>query len=97
MALQAKREEIATHIAEELGLGALNSLSTEERAAVEQQTIETIEGCDPTSSEPADCSDADRQTRKLLAEYRALQQQSVDERAARLAKEAEEFDRQDDA
>ena len=95
--LQAKREQIATHIAEGLGLGALNSLSTEERAAVEQQTTVTIEGCDPTSSEPADCSDADRQTRKLLAEYRALQQRSVDERAARLTEEAEVFDRQDDA
>jgi hypothetical protein len=95
--LQAKREQIATHIAEGLGLGALSGLSTEERAAVEQQTTETIEGCDPTSSEPADCSDADRQTRKLLAEYRALQQRSVDERAARLTEETEVFDRQDDA
>ena len=35
-ALAAKRKEIATHIALELGLGSLTSLSAADRAMVEQ-------------------------------------------------------------
>jgi len=37
-ALAAKRKEIATHVALELGLGSLASLSAADRAMVEQQT-----------------------------------------------------------
>ena len=71
-ALAAKRKEIATHVALELGLGELARLSDADRAIVEQQTTETIEGCSMDSDEPADCSDADRTMRRLLAEHRAL-------------------------
>ena len=66
------REEIAALIALELGFGDLEALSPEDRAAVEQQTTETIEGC---GDEKADCTDAHVKLRGLLAEYRRLQQQ----------------------
>ena len=72
LALHAKREEIAAHIASDLGLGGLAGLSKDEQAAVDQQTTETIEGCDPTLPEPSDCSDADRTMRRLLSEHHAL-------------------------
>ena len=39
-ALRAKREEIAAHVAHELGLGDLRSLSAADRATVDQQTSE---------------------------------------------------------
>lgn len=71
-ALAAKRKEIATHVALELGLGSLTSLSAADRAMVEQQTTETIKGCSTSTEEPSDCSDADRTMRRLLAEHRAL-------------------------
>ena len=72
MALHAKREEIAAHIARDLGLGGLPGLSRDERAAVDQQATEIIEGCDPTSPELSDCSEADRTMRRLLSEHHAL-------------------------
>lgn len=72
LALAAKRKEIAAHVAQELGLGDLAGLSPTDRAMVEQQTDETIEGCGTDTDEPADCSDADRTMRRLLAEHRAL-------------------------
>src|SRR4051812_21830646 len=54
-----KREEIAAQVALELGLGALTSLTLADRAAVERQTDETIEGCDSAAADPSDCTDAD--------------------------------------
>ena len=91
LALRAKREEIAAHIARDLGLGDLAGLSREERAAVDQQTTETIEACDPASPEPADCSETDRSMRQLLSEHRALSELRADEDNARLAEEGEVF------
>jgi len=79
VALRAKREEIAAHVAHELGLGELATLSPTDRATVDQQTDETIEGCTTDGAEPADCSDADRTMRRLLAEHRALVEQKTDE------------------
>lgn len=79
LALHAKREEIAAHVARDLGLGDLAGLSREERAAVDQQTTETIEGCDPASPEPTDCSEADRTMRRLLSEHHALKDVQADE------------------
>lgn len=72
LALRAKREEIAAHVALELGLGSLAGLSRADRAAVDRQTDETIEGCSTDTEEPSDCSDADRTMRRLLAQHRAL-------------------------
>lgn len=72
LALRAKREEIAAHVALELGLGSLAGLSRADRAAVDRQTDETIEGCSTDTEEPSDCSDADRTMRRLLSEHRAL-------------------------
>ncbi|CAO4183522.1 hypothetical protein [Methylorubrum aminovorans] len=89
VALRAKREEIAAHVAHELGLGELAGLSPTDRATVDQQTNETIEGCTPNSPETADCSDADRTMRRLLAEHRALEEQQGDEDNTRLAEEGE--------
>jgi hypothetical protein len=97
LALHAKREEIAAHVARDLGLGDLAGLSQEARAAVDQQTTETIEGCDPASPEPADCSEADRTMRRLLSEHRALSELRADEDNARLAEEGEVFAPEDDA
>lgn len=97
LALHAKREEIAAHVARDLGLGDLTGLSREERAAVDQQTTETIEGCDPASPEPADCSDADRTMRRLLSEHRALSELRADEDNTRLAGEGEVFAPENDA
>ncbi|AWN44361.1 hypothetical protein DK389_04520 [Methylobacterium durans] len=82
VAINAKREEIAAHVAQELGLGELAGLSREDRAAVDLQTYETIEGCTADRPEPADCSDADRTMRGLLAEHRALKEQQADENDA---------------
>ncbi|MER2264312.1 hypothetical protein [Methylobacterium oxalidis] len=82
LAIKAKREEIAAHVAQELGLGKLAGLSREDRAAVDLQTDETIEGCTADSPEPADCSDADRTMRRLLAEHRSLKEQQADENGA---------------
>jgi hypothetical protein len=78
-ALAAKRKGIAAHVALELGLGDLAGLSAADRAMVEQQTSETIEGCGTDTDEPADCSDADRTMRRLLAEHRALAEEGGDE------------------
>lgn len=71
-ALAAKRKEIAAHVALELGLGNIASLSAADRAMVEQQTTETIEGCGTDGAEASDCSDAVRTMRRLLSEHRAL-------------------------
>ena len=79
-ALAAKRKEIAAHVAHELGLGSLASLSAADRAMVEQQTTETIEGCGTDTDEPSDCSDADRTMRRLLTEHRALMEESDHDR-----------------
>jgi hypothetical protein len=79
-ALAAKRKEIAAHVAHELGLGNLASLSAADRAMVEQQTSETIEGCGTDTDEPSDCSDADRTMRRLLKEHRALMEESDHDR-----------------
>ncbi|TXN03074.1 hypothetical protein FV222_08870 [Methylobacterium sp. WL103] len=95
--LDAKRDEIAAHIARDLGFDGLAGLNPSDRAAVDQQTAETIEGCDPASPEPVDCSDADRVMRRLLAEYRGLQQIRTDEGNVRLAEEGEVFAPEDDA
>jgi hypothetical protein len=97
LALHAKREEIAAHVARDLGLGDLAGLSREERAAVDQQTAETIEGCDPASPESADCSDADRTMRRLLSEHHALRDLRTGEDNVRLAEEGEVFAPEDDA
>jgi len=97
VALNAKREEIAAHVARDLGLGDLAGLSREERAAVDRQTAETIEGCDPASSEPADCSEADRAMRRLLSEHRALSDMRADEDNVDLVEEGEVFAPEDDA
>jgi hypothetical protein len=74
LALAARRKEIAAHVASELGLGDLAGLSPADRATVEQQTTETIEGCSADTDEPTDCSDADRTMRRLLAEHQALKE-----------------------
>ena len=95
--LDRKRDEIAAHVAAELGLGPLADLSPEERATVDQQTTETIEGCDAASSEAGDCSEADRQMRKLLGEYRALATLHADEGNVRLAEQGEVFAPENDA
>ncbi|KQP52328.1 hypothetical protein ASF39_20065 [Methylobacterium sp. Leaf108] len=97
LALDAKRKEIATHVARELGLGDLASLTPTDRAIVDQQTNETIEGCSGDTSELADCSDADRTMRRLLSEHRDLEELRTDEANVRLAEEGEVFSRDDDA
>lgn len=97
LALAAKRKEIATHVALELGLGDLAGLSSADRAMVDQQTDETIEGCSAGTDELADCSDADRTMRRLLSEHRALEEMATDEANVRLAEEGEVFSREDDA
>ena len=97
LALAAKREQIAAHVAGELGLGDLEGLSVADRTVVDQQTEETIKGCTPGSDEPSDCSDADRTMRRLLSEHRALEELNTDEASARLAEEREVFSRDDDA
>ncbi|WP_336490945.1 hypothetical protein [Methylobacterium nigriterrae] len=97
VALRAKRGEIAAHLARELGLGELATLSSKDRAAVDQQTDETIAGCSPDAPEPADCSDADRTMRRLLSEHRALKELKADEANVRLAEEGEVFAPEDDA
>ncbi|AWN44354.1 hypothetical protein DK389_03895 [Methylobacterium durans] len=97
LAIKAKREEIAAHVAQDLGLGDLAGLSREDRAAVDQQTDETIEGCTADSPEAADCSDADRTMRRLLSEHRALAEQQADEDNTRLAEQGEVFATKDDA
>ena len=63
-----------THVALELGLGDLAALGPADRAMVDRQTDETIEGCSADTDEPADCSDADRTMRRLLSEHRALEE-----------------------
>ncbi|GJE78564.1 hypothetical protein [Methylorubrum suomiense] len=65
------REEIAVLIALELGFGDLEALTAEDRAVIERQTTETIEGC---GDEKADCTDTHVRLRGLLAEYHRLQQ-----------------------
>lgn len=97
LALAAKRTEIAAHVASELGLGSLAGLSSADRAVVDKQTSETIEGCRADADQPADCSDADRTMRRLLAEHRALEEMRTDEADMRLAEEGEVFGREDDA
>lgn len=92
-----KREEIAAHVARELGFDGLAGLSPAERAAVDQQTAEAIEGCDPSLPIPADCADADREMRRLLSEYHAPQQLRADNSNVRLAEEGEVFAPEDDA
>ncbi|MER2266682.1 hypothetical protein [Methylobacterium oxalidis] len=79
VALRAKREEIAAHVAQELGLGELATLNPIDRATVDQQTDETIEACSPDAPVSAECSDADRTMRRLLAEHRALKELKPDE------------------
>ena len=79
LAPHAKREEIAAHIARVLGLGDLAGLNRDERAAIDQQTTETIEGCDPTAPELFNCSEADRTMRRLLSEHHALKGAQADE------------------
>ncbi|MFC5554772.1 hypothetical protein [Methylobacterium iners] len=95
--LDAKREEIAGLIAQELGLGDLSSLNPSERATVDQQTAETIEGCGDDAAEPADCTEATLRLRQVLKEYRDLETLRSDELDARLAEEGEVFAREDDA
>lgn len=97
LALHAKREEIAAQVARDLGLGELAGLNQEDRAAVDQQTEETIGGCNPTSPEPSDCSEADQTMRRLLSEHRALSDLRASEDNARLAEEGEVFAPEDDA
>ena len=97
LALAAKRTEIATHVALELGLGDLQGLSPADRAIVDQQTAETIEGCSANTGEQADCSDADRTMRRLLSEHRALEKMRTDQVNVHLAEKAEVFSREDDA
>lgn len=95
--LDAKREEIAAFIAGELGLGALETLSPSDRAAVDRQTAETIEGCGETGDEAADCTEATPRLRELLQAYRRLDELRTDELNVRLAEEGEVFSREDDA
>ncbi|MGT2479552.1 hypothetical protein ACU4GR_13225 [Methylobacterium oryzae CBMB20] len=64
---------------------------------MDQQTTETIEGCDPASAEPADCSDAGRTMRRLLSEHHALSELAADEGNARLAGEGARFAPENDA
>lgn len=97
LALAAKRMEIATHVALELGLGDLSGLSRADRDVMDQQTDETIEGCSAGTDEPADCSEADRTMRRLISEHRALEEMRTDEANVRLAEEGEVFSREDDA
>jgi hypothetical protein len=95
--LDTKREEIAAHVARDLGFDGLVGLNPSDRAAVDQQTAETIEGCDPASPVPVDCSDADKEMRRLLAEYRGLLQLRTDAGNVRLAEEGEVFAPENDA
>jgi hypothetical protein len=96
-ALRAKREEIAAQVALELGLGELGGLSPADRDLVDRQADETIAGCATPATEPADCSDADRTMRRLLAEHRALAELKADEADTRLAEEGEVFAPENDA
>jgi hypothetical protein len=96
-ALRAKREEIAAQVAHELGLGELGGLSPADRALVDRQADETIAGCGAEAADAADCSDADRTMRRLLAEHRALAELKADEANTRLAEEGEVFAPEDDA
>lgn len=95
--LDMKREEIAAQIARALGFGGLASLSPSDRATVDQRTSVAIEGYDPASPMAADGADADRELRRLLAEYRGLQQIRADQDNVRLAEEGEVFAPEDDA
>ncbi|KAB1068548.1 hypothetical protein F6X53_31640 [Methylobacterium soli] len=96
-ALHAKRQEIAAHVALELGLGDFSTLSAADRAVVDQQTDEAIEGCGTDTPEPSDCSDADRTMRRLLSEHRALKEGKAGEANVPLAKEGEVSAPRDDA
>jgi len=95
--LEAKREEIAALIAAELGLGDLEGLKAADRAVVDLQTAETIDGCGEDADAPADCEEANLRLRQLLREYSALKELRTDEADVRLAEEGEVFSREDDA
>lgn len=95
--LDMKREEIAAQIARALGLDGLASLSPSDRATVDQRTKVAIEGYDSASPMAADGADADREMRRLLAEYHGLQQIQADQDNVRLAEEGEVFAPEDDA
>ena len=95
--LDAKRGEIAELIAAELGFGDLEGLSAGDRAVVDLQTTDTIEGCSENADAAADCEEANLRLRQLLREYGALQQLRMDEADARLAEEGEVFGRENDA
>lgn len=95
--LETKREEIAALIAAELGLGDLEGLKAADRAVVDLQTAETIEGCGDRADAPADCEEANLRLRQLLREYSALEELRMDEADVRLAEEGEVFGREDDA
>lgn len=97
LALEAKREEIAAEVAAELGLSDLVALSAADRAIVDQQTNETIDGCNGNAPAPADCSDADARIVRLLSEYRALEELRADEDNVRLAEQGEVFAPENDA
>lgn len=96
-ALDAKREEIAELVARELGFGDLAGVSPADRAAIDQQTAETIEGCGEDADEPADCTEANVRLRLLLTEYRQIARIRAGENDVRLAEEGEVFSREDDA
>jgi hypothetical protein len=95
--IEDKRREIAELIALELGLGDLETLSAEDRAAVDRQTAETIAGCGVNGPEPADCAEANIRLRGLLQQLHALEMLKSDEADVRLAEEGEVFSREDDA
>ncbi|HEX8418355.1 MAG TPA: hypothetical protein VF641_12220 [Methylobacterium sp.] len=97
LALAAKRKEIATHVALELGLGDLAGLGPVDRAMVDRQTDETIGGCGADTNEPADCSGADQTMRRLLSEHRALEERTTEDANVPSAREGGVSSRDDHA
>lgn len=95
--LDAKRTEIAALVAMELGLGDLALLSATDRAAIDQQTEETIASYGEGGVAGSHADEANLKLRQLLHDYRALEELRVDENDVRLAEEGEVFGREDDA
>lgn len=95
--LDTKREEIAALVARDLGFDGLAGLSPSDRAAVDRRTAELVDRCDTTSPVSADAPAADREMRRLLAEYRGLLHLPTDAANVRLAEVGEVFAPDDDA
>ncbi|MDR7039671.1 MULTISPECIES: hypothetical protein [Methylobacterium] len=87
--LDGKRAEITARIAKEFGLGDPASLPGEDLARIEAATEAVLEADAVPPASP--------DLRRLIAEYRALQELRADEDNARLAEKGEVFAPENDA